>query len=476
VLRKLTVFVLGPLALIALLATALTWQLVAPAQKAHAAPADPLVGFGAGTTGGAGGPTVTVTTLSAFESAVSDNNSRIVMVNGMFTISSVIQIGSNKSIIGVGTNSGFTGSGLEVENGNGNVIFQNLVISYAVGQACIRIHDGNHIWIDHNTLFTDLNHGADYYDGLINITKGSDDVTVSWNILEDDYETSLIGASDSDGSLDIGHEKVTFHHNWFLNDQERTPSLRFGTGHVYNNYFENVANGVHSRMGAQMLIENNVWRSSGVAITTTGSSTQDGFANTSGNDYGGATLDITQVGTFTQAPYSYTLDPTSSVISEVTTYAGVIGGVAPTPTPTTAGSTPTPTPTRGTTPTPTPTRGTTPTPTVTTGSSCSVHYAITTQWSGGFSASFTITNTGSTAINGWSLQFSFPNGQAITQIWNGSYTQSGSAATITNVSYNGSISPGQSPSSEPGFNGTWNNTTNNAPTSFTLNGVSCSVV
>lgn len=130
------------------------------------------------------------------------------------------------------------------------------------------------------------------------------------------------------------------------------------------------------------------------------------------------------------------------------------------------------------TPTPTPTRGTTPTPTPTTSGgsrSCSVHYAITNQWPGGFGASLTITNTGSTAINGWSLGFSFPNGQTITQLWNGSYTQSGSAVTITNVSYNASIPAGQALSSSPGFNGSWNGT-NTAPSAFTLNGQACSVV
>jgi pectate lyase len=287
-----------------------------------AAPADPLVGFGAGTTGGQGGSTVTVTTASAFTSAVSGSTARIVRVQGMIPLSSVVYIGSNKTILGVGSQSGFTGSGLEVEN-NSNVIIRNLTVSYAVGVAAIRIRGGNHVWVDHNVLITDLNHGPDYYDGLVNITKGSDNVTVSWNRFENDYETSLIGASDSDGSLDSGHEKVTFHHNWFLNCEERTPSLRFGTGHVYNNYFQNVTNGIHSRMGAQMLIENNVFRSSGVAVTTTGDSSKDGYANIRGNDFGGATVTITQTGTFTNPPYSYTLDPTSSVISEVTAYSGV---------------------------------------------------------------------------------------------------------------------------------------------------------
>ncbi len=150
---------------------------------------------------------------------------------------------------------------------------------------------------------------------------------------------------------------------------------------------------------------------------------------------------------------------------------------SPTPTPT-VGRTPTPTPTVGHTPTPTPTTGTTPTamPTSgTTGVACSVHYAITNQWPGGFGASLTITNTGSTMINGWTLTFSFPNGQTVTQLWNGSYTQSGSAVTVTNVSYNASIAPGQALPSAPGFNGTWQGT-NSAPAAFALNGTACQIV
>lgn len=137
--------------------------------------------------------------------------------------------------------------------------------------------------------------------------------------------------------------------------------------------------------------------------------------------------------------------------------------------------TPTTTPTSTPTPVPTPTSTPTPTPTVTPGSNCSVHYASTVQSSTAFGASFTITNTGTTAINAWSLQFSFANGQTITQLWNGNFTQSGGNVTITNLSYNGSIAPGTSLSNEPGFNGTWSGI-NSAPTAFKLNGVSCSIV
>lgn len=136
--------------------------------------------------------------------------------------------------------------------------------------------------------------------------------------------------------------------------------------------------------------------------------------------------------------------------------------------------TPTPTPTSGTTPAPTPTRGTTPTPTPTQpagSSSCHVVYAITNQWQGGFQASLSITNTGSSAINGWSLVFSFANGQTITQIWNATSSQTGSKVTVTNVSYDASIAPGATQNTV-GFLGSWTST-NAVPTSFALNGVTC---
>ena len=143
-------------------------------------------------------------------------------------------------------------------------------------------------------------------------------------------------------------------------------------------------------------------------------------------------------------------------------------GVTPTPTPTQPPLTPTPTQSVPT-PTPSPTSGTT-------GSSCSIQYVVSNQWSTGFSATINITNTGSTPINGWTLQFSFANSQVIQPSpWNGTFTQSGSAVTVSNLSYNGSIAAGGGTlSSAPGFNGSWSGT-NAAPTAFALNGVACSV-
>ena len=106
----------------------------------------------------------------------------------------------------------------------------------------------------------------------------------------------------------------------------------------------------------------------------------------------------------------------------------------------------------------------------TSGGSCQVAYQTTDQWTGGFTANITITNTSSTALSSWTLTFTFPGDQHITSSWNGTASQSGENVTITNASYNGAIPAGGSTS--PGLQGTWTNS-DATPASFTLNGAAC---
>jgi serine/threonine protein kinase len=134
----------------------------------------------------------------------------------------------------------------------------------------------------------------------------------------------------------------------------------------------------------------------------------------------------------------------------------------------------TPTPEATPIPRPTPTPGITPIPqaTPTPVPVCTVSYVVTHLWPGGFTTNIIISNTGATAINGWKLFFTFPHHQEITQIWNGSFAQQGSNVTITNLSYNSSIS-GKS-STWLGFNASWTGS-NPHPGSFTLNGLPCGI-
>jgi len=103
---------------------------------------------------------------------------------------------------------------------------------------------------------------------------------------------------------------------------------------------------------------------------------------------------------------------------------------------------------------------------------CKVFYTISSQWNTGFGAGIAIQNTGTTAWTNWTLTWAFANGQTVSQLWNGTETQSGANVTVTNLSYNGSIPAGGSYTGM-GFNGTWNGTTNAVPTSFAVNGITC---
>ncbi|QQQ78315.1 pectate lyase [Saccharothrix sp. 6-C] len=100
---------------------------------------------------------------------------------------------------------------------------------------------------------------------------------------------------------------------------------------------------------------------------------------------------------------------------------------------------------------------------------CRVDYTVTNQWGGGFGANVTITNLGD-ALSSWNLEWAFTAGQRVDQLWGGEFSQSGSTVTVRNASYNGSLATGAS--TTPGFNGTWSGS-NPAPTSFKLNGVTC---
>ncbi|HEU5425318.1 MAG TPA: cellulose binding domain-containing protein, partial [Actinocrinis sp.] len=105
----------------------------------------------------------------------------------------------------------------------------------------------------------------------------------------------------------------------------------------------------------------------------------------------------------------------------------------------------------------------------TSGGTCQVSY-VKSEWSGGFTANLTVTDTGSAAVNGWTVTWSFPGDQKVTNAWNATVTQSGSAVSATNVSYNAAIAP--SGNVQFGFQGTWTSN-DTSPTAFSLNGSPC---
>ncbi|WP_327011185.1 right-handed parallel beta-helix repeat-containing protein [Dactylosporangium sp. NBC_01737] len=233
-----------------------------------------VVGFAAvnawgqnGTTGGCGGPTVTVSDAAAFLAAIARPGPLVIRVSGVITLPGPMHdVTSDKTIVGVGAASGLTGGGLNVglpvddamtappANAVHNVIIRNLVFTGTPDDAVNVQMFSHHVWIDHN----DLSHG---YDGLVDIKRGSSYVTVSWNHTHDHTKNMLLGHDDSNGAQDTGQLKVTYHHNFFDRTPQRNPRVRFGEPvHVFNNYFlHNTDIGVACQASAGCVIENNVF-------------------------------------------------------------------------------------------------------------------------------------------------------------------------------------------------------------------------
>jgi hypothetical protein len=104
------------------------------------------------------------------------------------------------------------------------------------------------------------------------------------------------------------------------------------------------------------------------------------------------------------------------------------------------------------------------------GADCAVTYSVVNTWPGGFQGQAVITNTGHAPVNGWALDWTFPGNQKVTQLWNGSFTQSGESVRVTNASYNPSISPGGTVT--VGFTGSFTSG-KTSPPAFALNGRAC---
>ncbi len=238
-----------------------------------------------GTTGGAAGSNVQVWTASDFAKHVQTNSSPLmveVMTNIDLGIASLsgdiaqptysnfiaarVLVNNNKTIY---SRNGSTLSHGTLQlgkgpNGKQNVIIRNLKFrdlweydpsgNYDSKQwDYISIESGSHhVWVDH----------CDFdrvYDGMVDITHGSDFVTVSWNVFRNQKKCSLVGHSDSSSAQaeDTGHLNVTFHHNYYTNVDERMPRMRFGNAHVFNLYCEDLGgNGIQSTADAATLVEN----------------------------------------------------------------------------------------------------------------------------------------------------------------------------------------------------------------------------
>ncbi|MFE9396472.1 polysaccharide lyase family 1 protein [Streptomyces flavidovirens] len=171
---------------------------------------------------------------------------------------------ANTTIIGLGRGARLLGASLQIKDTD-NVVVRDLTFEDAFdcfpqwdptdGDSGawnseydnLVVYGSTHVWIDHNT-FTDGRRPDSeqpfYYgqlfqqhDGELDVVRGADLVTVSWNAFTDHDKTLMIGNSDSAGATDRGRLRVTLHHNLFRDVVERAPRVRFGQVDAYNNHF-----------------------------------------------------------------------------------------------------------------------------------------------------------------------------------------------------------------------------------------------
>ena len=286
-------------------------------------------------TGGQGGFTVTVTNEVDFAYYVQTNIPYVVQVLGTITtnIANGINLASDKTIIGLGTNATFMGR-LKLTTNKvssaivSNVIIRNLFISNTNGGDGISMQWGpRNVWVDHCTFF-------DCGDGEIDMTEESDYVTVSWCKFLYINQTShryvnLIGSDDL-YSNDFGKLHITFHHNWWGPlCYERMPRARYGRVHVYDNYYGCSNNNYCVGVGVycQILLENNYFDNVKNVLKGYGDGTPDheGLIHTNdGNVFANGTSQPTWPSNSTvfTRPYDYTLDSATGLPDVVTNNAG----------------------------------------------------------------------------------------------------------------------------------------------------------
>lgn len=273
------------------------------------------------TTGGLGYDTVTVDNVSDLKSFAENGNKVIFVKPGTYL--GPINVGSNVTIYGYQgaiIKQPSTGSAMKLSESK-NVIIRNLEFQ-GVGaldeddEDCLQINkNSTNVWIDHVYIY-------DGHDGNLDITNGSNYITISWtkfaytNISSNHQFSNLIGNSDSKTS-DEGKLKVTFHHTWWSDGvKERMPRVRYGQVHLYNNLFDSKNSSTCIRAGikADLRVENNVFIGVNKPIDlyendfTAVSASGNYFENTSGNASGsgnaftpGYTISPTDVSTQAKA-------------------------------------------------------------------------------------------------------------------------------------------------------------------------------
>ncbi|MFF4273894.1 polysaccharide lyase family 1 protein [Streptomyces sp. NPDC001536] len=374
------------------LAVATGALLVTPEASAAGAAATGYATQNGGTTGGAGGTTVRATTGTQIHAAlcgrassstpitievegtINHGNTTKVSGGSCNTADGVIELKqiSNVTLIGVGSGAVFDQLGIHIRESS-NIVIRNVTVQNVKksgsptsngGDAIGMESDVRNVWVDHTTLVASGGE-SEGYDGLFDMKDNTQYVTLSYSVLRNSGRGGLVGSSESD----LTNGFITYHHNRYENIDSRTPLLRGGTAHIYNNHYVSLnESGINSRAGARARVDNNYFEDSRDVLGTFYTDAA-GYWQVSGNIYDNVTWsapgdDYKPAGpapvsnTSVSIPYGYALDQASCVPGVVSRTAGAGKGLAVsdgTCTATTPTATATPTTTTTPTATPTPT-------------------------------------------------------------------------------------------------------------------------
>ncbi|MEU8079699.1 pectate lyase [Catellatospora citrea] len=314
-----------------------------------------------GTTGGAGGATVQASTGTAIHAALcgraSSSTPIIIQVSGTINHGNTTKVSgdscntaadkielkeiSNVTIIGVGGGAIFDQLGIHIRDSS-NIIIQNVTVRNVKKSGSPLSNGGDaigmestvrNVWVDHVNLEASGGE-AEGFDGLFDMKDDVEYVTLSYSTLRNSGRGGLIGSSESD----TGNSFITFHHNLYENIDSRTPLLRGGIAHIYNNSYVSLnESGINSRAGARAKVDNNYFKNSKDVLGTFYTS-EAGYWQVSGNIFDNVTWSSpgtdtnpagpnVQSNTTVSIPYSYTLDAASCVPSVVAATAGANKGL-----------------------------------------------------------------------------------------------------------------------------------------------------
>lgn len=178
--------------------------------------------------------------------------------SGTYNLQSPLRIKNNKTIDGRGRDIRIAGMGIQTE-ASSNLIFENLTFTEpsitaldSTSRRALSIHNGtNYVWVDHCTF-------EKYPLVQMDVKRNSKHVTISWNRFEN-AQTGVLFGLEPNLSVDSA-QTTTFHHNYFANMSSAGVLARFGSAHIYNNFFMDVDYaGIECTDSARCYIERNIF-------------------------------------------------------------------------------------------------------------------------------------------------------------------------------------------------------------------------